>query len=34
MGDVEEKLGELTLPEVKELLDEAVERLLREEQAP
>ena len=32
-GDVEEKLGELTLPEVKRLLDEAVERLLGEEQA-
>lgn len=31
--DIEEKLGELTLPEVKRLLDEAVQRLLREEQA-
>ena len=29
---VEEKLGALTLPEVKSLLDEAVERLLAEEQ--
>ena len=31
--DVEERLGALTLPEVKSLLDEAVERLLAEEQA-
>lgn len=31
--EVEERLGELTLPEVKRLLDEAVERLLEEERA-
>ena len=31
--DVEERLGALALPEVKSLLDEAVERLLAEEQA-
>ena len=32
--DVEDRIGALTLPEVKHLLDEAVERLLTDERAP
>lgn len=32
--DVEDRIGALTLPEVKHLLDEAVERLVTDERAP